>query len=237
MRYVGGKTQIAKVLATEVNRYRDGLPFLDPFCGSLAMTLALGGDGIATDTHPALIGLYLALQRGWEPPGVLSREEWEVAKTLPDTDPLKGFAGFACSFRGIYFSGYAGGYVGPVSNHGAFAARKVLLRDFALLAKRKVKIGRKDFLTIPPSGKFALYLDPPYRGTVGYNGTPALDYDAFYARVEAWAAFRPVCVSEYEFPLGQVVWTRERALKLGKSFETRTEKLFLVGGRPSQRKA
>jgi DNA adenine methylase len=229
MRYLGGKTQISKELAAQVNKYRKEKIFWDPFCGSLAMSVALGGQGLVSDVSQPLISLYKAIETGWDPPAVLSREQWEKAKCLPDTDPLKGFAGFGCSFRGLYFSGYAGGYVGPVSNFGAQAARQVLLRDVEKLVKRKCTIKCIDFFDVQPNSEQFLYLDPPYQGTHGYIGTPVFDHQKFVQRVLEWARFGPVCVSEYAFSIGVCVWKKSRARKLAVSSGTRaTEKLFVV---------
>lgn len=229
MRYLGGKTQIATELARVVNEYRlPGQPFLDPFCGSLAMGKALGGAGICSDIHPALIVLYQAIEDGWCPPSTLSKQEWERAKHLPDTNPLKGFAGFGCSFRGLYFQSYGGGYVGPVSNPGAQAARMVLLRDVKCLVSRGVKFRHQSFFDIQPSADYFLYLDPPYKGTTAYKDTPVFPYALFYDRVYEWAQFGPVCVSEYCFPLGAVVWEKSRARKLAVGTGRRLEKLFVV---------
>jgi hypothetical protein len=230
VRYLGGKTQISKELAQVLNTYRrDGRDFLDPFCGSLAISRALGGCGVASDVSLPLISLYRAIAAGWRPPQVFSRDEWEAAKSLPDENPLKGFAGFGCSFRGLYFSGYAGGYVGPVSNHGAFAAAKVLTRDVIELVKRGVRFECRDFFDIQPTRGYFLYLDPPYRGTAGYSGTQPINYDRFYARVEEWAYYGPVLISEYAFP-GRVVWEKSRAVKMrAGSGDRADEKLFAVG--------
>ncbi len=214
-------------------RDRGDLPFWDPFCGSLAVSLALGGAGICSDISAPLIALYTAIASGWVPPAELSKDAWLAARGLPDSDPLKGFAGFGCSFRGLYFSGYAGGYVGPVSNPGALAASKVLTRDVALLASRGCSFLELDFFDIEPQSGLFLYLDPPYRDTAGYAGTPDFDHDAFYARVEEWAHFGPVYVSEYAFPLGKCVWQKDRAVKMTAGSGNRaTERLFRIGGAP-----
>lgn len=232
MRYLGGKTQISKELAAQINQFRKGKPFWDPFCGSLAMSKAMGGAGIASDVHPALITLYRSVADGWDPPRTMSKEEWAAAKTLPDTDPLKGFAGFGCSFRGLYFSGYAGGYVGPVSNPGCQAAREVLLRDVQLLKSRGVQFECLDFFDVRPQAGYFLYLDPPYVGTASYAGTEPFDHERFYRRVSEWATFGPVCISEYTYPTsGRQVWEKSRARKLLAGTGKRAlEKLFVVGG-------
>lgn len=228
MRYLGGKTQIAKDLVSAIPQ--DGRYFWDAFCGSLAISCALSGPGMVSDTSAPLIALYQAIDAGWDPPATLTKEEWQAAKALPDSNPLKGFAGFGCSFRGLYFSGYAGGYVGPVSNPGAQAARQVLTRDVRKLAARGCCFKQIDFLSVEPEPGLLLYLDPPYRNTSAYAGTAPFDHDRFYGRVEAWARYGPVYVSEYDFPLGRVVWERSRAVKLKAGTGARAvEKLYRVG--------
>ena len=44
-----------------------------------------------------------------------------------------------------------------------------------------------------------------------------------------WAEFGPVCVSEYTFPLGRIVWEKSRARKLiAGSGKRAVEHLYLV---------
>ena len=213
MQYLGGKTRIAKALAAEINKVRrPGQLVWDAFCGGLSMSCALSvaGPVLSTDACAPLIALYQAVQAGWEPPTVLSREEYHVARSLPDSDPLKAFAGFGCSFGGKWFGGYASGFNGPLT-YVQLAARNV---------KRSVtagcKLARISFLDVEPGPCDAvLYLDPPYRGTTGYAGVPPFDYDAFGQAVVDWSEFADVFVSEYAFPIGAVVWERASRGTLG----------------------
>ncbi len=230
MRYLGGKTKIVKHMKPVLETYLQGRFLIDAFCGSLAVTLALDTPAICLDGHPALISMYTALYNGaWAPPATLSPEEWAAAKNLPDSNPLKAFAGFACSYRGLYFSGYAGGYVGPSSRFGALAASEVLARDFEKLRGRDILFQCVSFLDAPIVEGALLYCDPPYLGTTGYAGTPVFDYSAFVRRVEEWSETCPVLVSEYDFPTGRVVWAKDRARMLATGSGTRAvEKLFLI---------
>ena len=194
------------------------------------MSVALGGSGICSDSHPALIVMYQAVADGWDPPRTLTRDEWYSAKMLHDTDPLKAFAGFGCSYRGLYFSGYAGGYVSPTSRYGAIAARQTIRRDVLTLKRRGCVFESRDFFSIEPKPGVFLYLDPPYKGTAEYDGTSRFDYERFYRRVIEWAAFGPVCVSEYDFPLGECVWGMLKRKKLvDRNQYSAYEKLYVVG--------
>ena len=235
MRYLGGKAKIAKHVARVVDEHRlrpDQLVW-EPFCGGLNVTSALWKRGVevyASDVSEPLIALYHAVQQGWDPPASCSEDEWRAWRELPPTDPRHGFARFGLSFGGDPNSGYAGSsdYTHPdghlVRCRPASACRKSLLRD----VPRAAGIACIDFLAEPPDAlDFTIYCDPPYRGRRGY-GMP-FDHDAFVGVVAGYASRGSrVLVSEYEFPLGRVVWERERnALMRGRE-KTHVERIYLV---------
>ncbi len=194
------------------DRVGNGLVW-DAFCGGLAMSEALGKTGsvLSSDACVPLIALYRGLLDGWRPAAQVTREVYESAKALPDTDPMKGFCGFGCSFGGMYFSSYvqpeatltvkSGPSAGNTFHRRYHAATlDVLTRQLRAIAHRPVCV---DFLDVPPqAGPAAVYCDPPYRGTVGYAGVPAFDHDAFYRHCAAWSKHCPVFISEYECPIG-----------------------------------
>jgi DNA adenine methylase len=265
VRYLGGKSRIAGRLAVIVNEARKapspinalfgdaesafGLrPFWDPFCGGLSVSVALGGRGLVSDVNQALIELYRAVAAGWDPPSALTREEWGAARSLPDTNPLKAFAGFSCSFGGIYFNSYtsqdgpwtirSGPGAGRVvrRSHAAAAARATLLRDVPALVARGCVFAGLDFLEVEPEPTDAvLYLDPPYKGVTGYRGVAPFDHAHFYTRVRQWSAFTDVFVSEYALPLSVgalLVWeapATTRGLTQGKRPDRPREKLYWLG--------
>lgn len=204
MQYLGGKSKIARWLVAAIRPRLAGREFWDAFCGGLSVSLALsetGARGLATDANPALIALYQAVAEGWDPPAVVTEDEYRAAKALPDSDPRKAFAGFACSFGGKWFGGYARAPKQEGRTY-AGAGRTALLRDVGALTERGVPIALANFLEVEPDPSFAgvLYLDPPYADTTGYNATGPFDHGRFYRRVEAWARCTDVFVSEYAMP-------------------------------------
>lgn len=238
MRYLGGKSRVAKQIASVINPIRAGRFFWDPFCGGLSVAVALGGAGMVSDIHPALITLYKETCRGWRPPEVVSFSDWTRARSLPDTDPFKAFAGFACSYGGKWFGGYAEN-VGPRVVQSGPAAGKVVTDDYARASARKIlhqcaelhsrgcEIEQIDFLDVDPWPDFGgvLYLDPPYRGGVTGYSMP-FDHERFDARVQQWARITDVFVSEYALPYGREVWTR--AQRSGINQKQQTERLYWV---------
>ena len=203
MRYLGGKTRIAKQLAAEIDKVRrPGQWVWDAFCGGLSMTKALSVHGpvYSTDACVPLIALYRAVQAGWDPPSEVDEAAYRAARDLPDTDPMKAFCGFGCSFGGKWFGGYARGE----NRNWASECKRGLLRDARCAG---LEFACADWLTSQPRAlDGVLYLDPPYAGTTGYAGAPPFDHAAFYRRVAEWSAYGPVFVSEYEMPFGVEVW-------------------------------
>lgn len=211
MRYLGGKTRIAKRLAAVIDRTRRrGQRAWAPFCGGLSMSTALlsGGPVRSTDANPALIAMYAAVQLGWDPPESVSEADYGGARNLPDSDPMKAFCGFCAAFGGKYFGGYARGE----GRNWAAEGRRSLLRDLPRLAP----VECVDFLACAPGATpDILYLDPPYAGTTAYAGAPSFDSSAFAVRCEEWSLHTDVFVSEYAFPVGRCVWEHTQLKRAG----------------------
>lgn len=233
VRYLGGKARgrMARDIAEIVNRERQGRPFWEPFCGGLSVSwrLAAGGPGIVSDLCEPLIALHRAVRDGWDPPDTMDAERHRAAKALPDSDPLKGWAGFACSFGGVYFAGLARPH--PTQPDPIGNARRSLLRKVAKL--RGCAIERLDFLAIEPRPlDLVIYADPPYAGTEPYRAVPAFDHARFWSRVQGWERCGvPVFVSEYTCPVPHgVLLEKSHALQVAGGVQSgaRTERLFRV---------
>lgn len=238
MRYLGGKSRIAKQLAELIDSVRQpGQWVWDAFCGGLSMSVALRKKGPvwSTDACVPLIALYRAVQSGWDPPTEVSKDEWQAAKALPDSDPMKAFCGFGCSFGGKWFGGFqpfvkatkTATHTGGDSNP-PLAAHRALKRNCPAGTFACV-----DFMRIQPQPCEAiLYLDPPYAGTTGYAGVQPFDSNAFVQRVQEWSRWTHVFVSEYSFPIGECVFEVAKAKTVaGGSGGGRVglERLYYVG--------
>ena len=228
MRYQGGKAKIAKLIAAQIAPR--GL-WLEPFCGGMNMSaqFAQYHHGVISDVHPALISYAKALCAGWIPPEHLTRAEYESAKTLDDSNPLKGYAGFCFSFAGRYFASYA--EITPGSFEHGVAYRAALKLQKAITGR--VAIARCSFFDYAPNPSVeTLYCDPPYAGTAGYLGTPKFDHAAFWDRCREWATGGTrVFVSEYAAPDDAIcVWEKTYAHTMGThgAKKNTTEKLFRV---------
>lgn len=238
MKYLGGKHKIAKSLLEAMTPYleRHSRLVWEPFCGGLNFSRMLTKcSGVLSDSHPALIALFRAYRAGWRPPTDVSASDYERAKTLPDSDPLKAFIGFGCSFAGKYFKGYAPNTT-RIAEHRVKGKIQVTERPAKSLACLNNLTGFDiecaDFLDIVPEPLDAvLYCDPPYANTTQYG--LAFDTDRFWLRASQWAQHSTVLVSEYGCPIAHtVVWSQARSRPMSRlsAGVAQSECLFLVHG-------
>jgi DNA adenine methylase len=239
MNYLGGKSRIAKRLAAAITARNSG-PFWDPFCGGLAMSAGLPSVALASDVHPALIAMYQAIAEGWRPPEHVTAAEYAAARALPDSDPFKAFAGFACSFGGKYFAGYSSarephtirsgpkqGQIVHPTNRAAVASRTLIQQVTAFTAQGG-QFQCVDWLAEEPRPyNGALYLDPPYRAARTHYSQGAFNFGLFDHRCIAWSAYCDVFISEYTLPYGERI-LEIPALRNGLAKPERIESLYYI---------
>ena len=98
------------------------------------------------------------------PPTTISKAEYTALRHVAPS-ALRCFAGYACSFGGKWFGGYAQDKP-EEGRHYAGAGARGLAKILALgkgLANVKFRHGAYQDLVIPPEA--VLYCDPPYAGT------------------------------------------------------------------------
>lgn len=234
--YLGGKFHIGKAIAQVVAPR--GI-FWEPFCGGLNVSrhLAAYGPGVVSDACAPLIALYQGVRAGWVPPSSVTREQWQAAKSLPDSDPMKAFCGFGVSFGGKWFGGYVADrkLSDGATRRAARAASWGLVSD--LRAMTSCVLARLSFFDVhpdtSPTQPECIYADPPYEGTTGYGAVEPFNHALFWAYCWRWAQ-RGVRVFVSEYNAGavpvRVVWEQERERRLGGTQGSRTavERLFQV---------
>lgn len=244
MQYLGGKSRTRNQIAAYLNRIRKpGQPYWEPFVGAGWVLEKIKGQPIyASDANEALIFMWQRLQRGWEPPDVVSEELYQKAKAGLCDAALTAFIGFGCSFSGKWFAGYARGE----NRNYAGEARRRLARttNYARQAHRSALSYTErfdgpvffaaNFLTCyPPESGCLIYCDPPYEDTTAYGAVPPFDHSQFWERV-GWLEEQghTVVVSEYQAPDGfscvvEMVTKTDMHTTGGK--DRRVEKLFRLG--------
>jgi DNA adenine methylase len=206
MQYMGGKSRIAgRLAALMLCVTTDRAVYVEPFVGAGSVAALMAPQfkrAILSYAAPDLIMLWQALQRGWEPPRVVTREEYEALRHAKPS-ALRAFAGYGCSFGGKWFGGYAGicpphrGHAG--CTYAGHSAGSLLRKRQGLHA---AEFSSRDYRDTEIPGGAVVYLDPPYDGTTGYS-TGRFDHAAFWA----WAGsltHATVFVSEYTAPPGWV---------------------------------
>ena len=173
--------------------------------------------------------MWQALQNGWTPPDVVTKEEYYRVKANMDENPaLTGFVGFGCSCGGKWWGGLASNKKGD--NYCARAERS-LLKDlpgvknatFTCLDYRDVEI---------PDGAI-VYADPPYANTTGYT-LGQFDTNEFWDYMRQLSKRCEVYISEESAPDDfECIWSQEltRTLDYNKSNQPKkVEKLFKYKG-------
>lgn len=214
MHYFGGKYKISKDLANVLNPITKGKPFVDLFCGACNVVekITTASSRTANDNNPYLIALLKAIQDGYEPPVVVSEEEYQYTMSHLDENPaLSGFVGIACSFSG----GWKNGYARSDKYHTNYAkdGHNSLLRQKPKLEGVTFISYSYDRLPIPDGA--VVYCDPPYRNKRKHYYVNKFNYDAFTEWVEANKGKYDIYISEYKENISawpsnyEVVWEKE----------------------------
>ncbi len=205
MRYLGGKSRIAKKIAPHIvgtgRRH-----YVEPFVGGLAVlteVVRAFDDVVAADVHTDLIDMYRAIQQGWVPPSEITEDEDERLRAEPPS-PLRTFAGFGASFGGKWWGGYARS---ARNENFASQTRNSLLRaqECGCFSATVTFTCTSVFdFNIPPTvdlSDFVIYCDPPYANTTAYADTAEFDHGLFWQTARQWSKQNAVVfVSEYTAP-------------------------------------
>lgn len=202
MKYLGGKFRTAESIAGYLNSVRvPGQAYWEPFVGATWVLRRINAPHrYASDINPYLINMWNAAINGWIPPENVSEEEYaDIKNNIGDYKPeLVAFVGFATSWGGKWFGGYARD---PSSdrNYAREGSRSILR---AVPRVKDVTFFVADFLEYdPPKDNMLIYCDPPYQDTTKYDFAPKFDHDKFWDRVrELSGKGHDLVVSEYQAP-------------------------------------
>lgn len=232
MVYMGSKNRIAKELIPIITQdLQPNQWYVEPFVGGCNMIDKIDHPKkLGADNNKYLIALFKAIQNGQELPEYISKEEYQKVKANKDNYPdwYVGFVGFCCSFRGKFFSGYAGIYTSKEGESRNYQKQQInnILKQSIKLNDIKLECCSYDELEIPSNS--IIYCDPPYNETTTYK-TGSFDSDKFWQ----WCRDKvkeghKVFVSEYNAPDDFIcVWQKDINSNLGGTSKTATEKLFI----------
>lgn len=231
MQYMGGKSRISKQIAEILNSaINKDTPFVSLFCGSCAIESKVQADvKILNDKHPYLIAMWQALQNGWMPPDVVTKEEYYRVKANMDENlALTGFVGFGCSFGGKWWGGYAKDKRG---DDYCGQAKRGLLKD--LVGIQSATFTCLDYRDVEIPDGAVVYCDPPYANTTGYT-LGQFDTNEFWDYMRQLSKRCDVYISEESAPDDfECIWSKEKVRTLEKSDNVgrvKVEKLFKYKG-------
>lgn len=236
MRYLGGKTRLAKRITQAIfdNTPKRDL-YIEPMIGGGSVFTTTASNfkkAIGSDIHQDLMLMYQALQKGWLPPDSLTEEEYQYLKTQ-DPSPLRAFAGFGCSFGGKWFAGYARG---GDKNYAGQSYRNIMKQLPTLTLPTNV-FQFRDYTSFTPEevNGAVMYFDPPYQHTTSYKGTAPFNHTLFFDTCRLYhQQGATVFVSEFNTPEDFTpVLEVQRPVGLGSSkhntsYTTNTDRLFML---------
>ena len=249
MRYLGGKSRIANEISGVIHSElygrkiedscgnlrnnsggeNNGKNFVSLFCGSCAIESKIGFDRIiCNDNNKYLIAMWNAIKHGYELPDIVSEDEYRYIRMHKDNDPaLTGFVGFACSFGGKFFGGYARNR--QHDTNFAARAKRSLINDIQSLQRAEFICGDYRDVEIPAGA--VVYADPPYQGTTSYT-TGRFNSDEFWQYMRELSKNHKVFISEQNAPSDFIcIWEKplRRTIDVNKSNNFyATEKLFTI---------
>jgi DNA adenine methylase len=235
MKYMGSKRRVAKDIYNIISKFqKKGQTYIEPFCGGCNMIEVVKADRkIANDIHFELIEMYKALQKGWQPPEIVTPEDYINIKNSTDNPALKGYVGFAMSFGGKYFNGYAWDVKGVHTMKNAkqvsHARRKNVIKQLSKILDVEFYNTSYDNLDIPKNS--LIYCDPPYENATKYSTD--FNHDTFWDWVRnLYDNGHIVFISEYSAPIDFVsVWSQNLSVNFMVSSDTdtheKTEHLFV----------
>lgn len=201
MQYFGGKQKISEHIAKYVNytHTHTHTHYVEPFCGACNVASKVNIENkILNDKNPYLIEMFKALQNGWIPPTIISEEDYANTRKNQDKEPhIAGFVGFACSFAGKFWGGYARDSKGGGTGNYALRGHNSILKKMQTLMK--AQFTSKDFTELNYENCI-IYCDPPYKGTTPYYKKilGEFPYDKFLEWIHNQSKNNLVLVSEYK---------------------------------------
>ena len=221
MKYMGSKARFAKhILPIVLEGRTKEQTYVEPFAGGMNVIDKVEGKRIANDIHTELIEMWKALVcDNWKPPHYTKEQYQQIRTNKKSYEPhVVGWVGFACSYSGKYFGGYAGDYFDKGKNYKLNGERNVQ-RNYQTeainsTAKQIQKLKGVKFtninyleLQIPPNS--VIYCDPPYQNTTKYSHTFNHSFFWDWCREKSKQG-HTVFVSEYAAPDDfECVWQKE----------------------------
>jgi DNA adenine methylase len=188
MRYYGGKGIHGKRISNIITEYliKNGedpssMIYLEPFCGALGVMRHMRvkfKKCYANDICKDLIQLWKSIQKGTFKNPKITEKKWKELKYGNSKKPsdIRAFAGFGCSFGGVWFNGY-------IKDNGNNDMQYSSLIRLDLDGIIFSSVDYKKFLKSKiekANDRILVYLDPPYKNTCNVPWKEGFDSKEFW---------------------------------------------------------
>jgi DNA adenine methylase len=203
MRYYGGKGVHGKKIAhflmsyliDEIGIDLSKVIYAEPFCGALGVFRYICPHvkkTIANDLSKDLILLWKSVQQSNYKNPHIDEIKWRKlkAETKPSAD--RAFAGFGCSFGGVWFNGYICDHGNNDMTYHTLVKMQDIIEDTTF-----VSVDYKTFLKKiikDPKQIYVIYMDPPYKNTCTIPYTSSFDSSEFWDTVRVYSKLKNVII-------------------------------------------
>jgi len=242
MKYYGGKSrqgkEISDILKEIIEHDVDLKGYIEPFCGALGVMRHMEETGLplyAYDACPDLILLWKKVQNNKFKKPTMTESKWRKLKYSKVPSALRAFAGFACSFGGIFFNGYADNSSGDRNfcDEGYKSIKKIQPHI------KNVNFKYQDYKKCEKQiskGSYIIYCDPPYKDTdCTFGSSHEFNSNEFFNTLRKWSSMGNIIIlSEFSAPKDfKCIWTKKRKSSIrGKNNyadnKQMTEKLYIL---------
>lgn len=233
MVYKGSKNRIAKhiipILQQSINDMGTG-KYIEPFVGGANIIDKITADyKVGCDYNKYLIALLQKSQIGKIDIDTFDEKKYKYVKSNKHefTDWELGLYGFCGSYGTKFFDTFARGNKNngeprdmPKERINNLKRQSPKLKDIQFISC--------DFKTLSDLKGYTIYCDIPYKGTSKYDDE--FDYEYFYKWCTDMAKENNVFISEYDIPIGKVVWQGELRSSINNASQRDVvvEKLFYI---------
>ena len=183
-----------------------GAWYYEPFCGAMGVAHRMAAmDGIRmflSDGNEAIVTMWEHLLRGWNPPDVITRDMFDLAKAVQDPkDPITAYCGHGMSWAGAWFRSYnpAGIADDGVNYEKSRTTKESVMRKVVALFQAEVHLRFCDYTEVIDTNSI-FYLDPPYDVGKSYHGS-TIDHSEFWEYADMLVGLgNEVFVTEFKAP-------------------------------------
>lgn len=213
MKHMGGKQRQSKRLRRFLeNQHGPDCVYYEPFCGALGSAEKLVPyfkSSVLSDASQPLTNFWNAVLKGWQIPDFVSEDEYKKyadRRHSPDaSDPMTAWCGYAISFGGKWFGGYArqGKNKEEETRKSQINQKQSALRKMNAVRPYVQEIQCMGYVEAFSYVKnnAVVYLDPPYVDrTRAHHTARGFDHPTFWKAAEDLSARAHVYVSEFVAP-------------------------------------